>query len=98
MDYWARVRQRAKELGADGCTVVPEFYHHCCNEHDIHYRTHKTLDGEPITRAEADKRLRDCIIQSSMLHRFSPMAWWRWAAVRAFAFHAWNKNNLPPGS
>lgn len=94
--YWKRVKQRAKELGADGCSGVPDFYLHACLEHDIHYRTHHTLDGVLLTRAEADAIFRKRIQQMSKLKRFSPMSYWRWVGVRIFGRRAWNKKLTTP--
>lgn len=82
--YWARVWDKAGELGADGCTGVTGAFVECCLEHDIHYRTGQRLDGTPITRRDADARFRACMQSRSKLGFFSPMAWWRWAGVRIF--------------
>src|SRR5258705_13334522 len=87
--YWLHIRVRAAALKSDGCTGVPEFYHECCLEHDIHYKTGKTVYGDPITRAEADARLYACIASRSTWGHYSPLAWWRWAAVRAIGWHFW---------
>ncbi|HYE89541.1 MAG TPA: hypothetical protein VEA38_00920 [Terriglobales bacterium] len=95
-DYWARVRQRAAELGSDGCSVVADFYLDACLEHDIHYRTHRRLDGTPITKAEADALFRQRIQERSCLGRFSPMSWWRWAAVALFGGSAWGEATPVP--
>jgi hypothetical protein len=91
-DYWARVRRRAKELKSDGCSGVPDFHLDCCLEHDIAYRTGHTVDGEPLTRAEADARLRRCIQKDSSLGVLDPMSWWRWAGVRLFGASSWWKS------
>lgn len=91
-DYWTRVRQRAVELGGDGCSGVPDFYKDCCDEHDIHYRTHCDIDGNPITRAEADSRIRQCIQAKSFAGVLSPMALWRWLGLRLLGGRAWNNN------
>jgi hypothetical protein len=90
--YWLRVRARAGELKSDGCSgpALKGFYGDCCAEHDIHYRTHRTLDGDPITRAEADRRFRCCMQARSRLGRASPMAWWRWLAVRNGGGKPWD--------
>lgn len=62
MSYWQRVKEYARALNGDGCTSAPDLtYRRCCDEHDIHYRTGKTLDGRPITRAQADARLFKCM-------------------------------------
>lgn len=89
-DYWARVRQRAAELGSDGCSGVLDVYLDACLEHDIHYRTHRRLDGSPITRKEADALFRQRMQERSLFGAFSPMAWWRWLGVRAFGASAWS--------
>lgn len=82
--YWERVRDKAAELGTDGCTGATGAFRDCCLEHDIHYRLGTTLGGEPITRREADDRFRSCMMAHSALGFYSPMAWIRWAAVRCF--------------
>lgn len=88
-DHWERVRSIAAALGSDGCSGVPDFHLDACLEHDIHYRTGKTIYGTPLTRAQADARFRRCIQQRSIFGRFSPMAWWRWAGVRLFGGASW---------
>lgn len=80
-EYWTRIRARAKELGSDGCTKAKDWHVECCYEHDIHWRTGKTLDGDPITTAEANARFRECIQNRSRLGRFSHMSWVRWVGV-----------------
>lgn len=76
-------------VASDGCSGVPDFYLDCCIIHDWFYRTHRDLDGTPITRAEADRRLKKCIQSESMFGAFSPMAWWRYHAVKRFGKKAW---------
>lgn len=91
--YWKRVRERAADLGSDGCTGVSELYRDCCFEHDIAYRTGHTVLGRATTREEADRRFRQCIQSRSALGRFSPVSWVRWAGVRlfgGFTDHAWS--------
>lgn len=80
-DYWVRVRQRAAELGTDGCTAALDVHLDCCLEHDIAYFTGRDVDGNPVTKAEADAAFRRCLQSKSRWGRFSPMSWWRWAAV-----------------
>lgn len=80
--YWERVRFRAKELGSDGCTIVSEYCHDCCLEHDIAYRTGRDVDGQPVTRNHADAEFRRCIQSRSKLKKCSPVSWFRWAFVR----------------
>ena len=79
--YWERVRDKAAELGTDGCTGATGAFLDCCLEHDVHWRTGKTLDGKPITKQEANTRLRACIQSRSIFGFYSPLAWWRWAVV-----------------
>jgi hypothetical protein len=81
-EYWARVRRAAQLLGSDGCTGVTQIYRDCCYEHDIAYVTGRTVEGAPLTRAEADAMFRRCIQARSPLRSLSPMAWWRWVGVR----------------
>ena len=89
--YWLSIREKALALKSDGCTGVPDFYLDACLEHDVHYRTHHWLDGEPIFKSEADERLRRVIQARSFLGIFSPLSWWRWAAVKCFGGTAWEK-------
>lgn len=93
-EYWKSVRDRAAELKSDGCTGVVDFYKDCCLLHDIFYRTHRNLFGEPITKAEADKALRDCIRKKSRFGFWNPMATWRWLGVKFFARRAWEKGGI----
>lgn len=79
--YWERIRDRAAELGTDGCTGATGIHVECCLEHDIHWRTGRTLDGQPITPGQANKRFRSCMQSRSKLGWFSPLAWWRWGVV-----------------
>jgi hypothetical protein len=82
--YADEVKAAALALGSDGCSHVPELYQHCCYEHDIHCRTHRTLRGVPISSAEAAERFRHCIQVHSSFRWLSPLSWWRWAGVRTF--------------
>lgn len=90
--YWNWVRVRAAELESDGCTGVPDFYADCCLEHDLAYRTgldpRASFVGRsiPISRAAADRRLRECIQARSKFGRFSPLSWTRWAGLRLLNF------------
>lgn len=90
-DYRASVRHRAAELKADGCSgpALDAFYRDACLEHDIHYRTGRTLDGQPLTRAQADATFRRRMQAMSPVGVLSPMAWWRWVAVRLFGGSSW---------
>ena len=87
--YRAHVRSLAARLGSDGCTGVPDFFRDACLEHDIAYRTGKTVDGVPLTRARADAIFRRRIQTDSWFGRLSPMSWWRWAGVRFLGGSSW---------
>lgn len=95
LDYWQRVRARAHALGSDGCTKVPDFYVDCCYEHDVHVRTGLTLQGQALTKADADARFRQCIQQHSPLGRLSPLSWWRWAGVRLYGWLEARRTGTP---
>lgn len=69
-------------IQSDGCTDIPEFHHHCCVVHDLGYRFGIDPYGTKIDRRTADANFRKCMQKDSPLGRFSPMSWWRWAAVR----------------
>lgn len=79
--YWERVRERARELGSDGCSKVPDINLDCCYEHDIHWRTGMTLDGEPISVQDANNRFWRCNTERSVFGKGSPLAAWRWLGV-----------------
>lgn len=51
--YWVPLRARAKALGSDGCTGVPDWYLDCCLEHDVHWRTGQDIHGQAISGHEA---------------------------------------------
>mgnify|MGYP001565045051 CR=1 FL=1 len=87
--YVVIVNMRASMLKSDGCTGVPDFYRLGCLEHDVAYRSGKDPHRSPITRREADKRLRWYIQKESAFGVCSLMSWWRWIAVRLFAGKAW---------
>ena len=92
--YWEKVRQRARQLHSDGCSGVPDFpwAKTACQEHDIHYRTHGTLMGDPITKRHADWRFARRIMRAAPLGVFSPTAWLYYAGVVLFGGRAWNTN------
>lgn len=87
--YWTMVAIRAAQLKSDGCTGVVDFYKWTCLEHDIHYRTHKTLFGTPISFETANYMFRVRIQQASKLGKLSPMSWIRWLGVTWFGKQAW---------
>ena len=74
---------------SDGCTGVPEFYHWGCVLHDWCYRTHLDFVGNEITKEQSDELLHDYICSKSWFGRFSPMAHWRWTAVKHLAERPW---------
>lgn len=82
--YWERVRDKAAELGTDGCSGATGAFAECCMEHDIAYRTGLTVNGEAQTKEQADTRFLHCMQSRSVLGFYSPVAWWRYAAVRCF--------------
>ena len=65
----------------DGCTAVPDFDFgsDCCGEHDYHYQANDS------TRAEADKRLRECIQKKGYI----VLPWIYWLGVRIFGKQYW---------
>ena len=90
--YWEKVKQHARALKGDGCTSSPDlFYARCCDEHDIHYRTGRTLEGKFISRADADKRLFQCMKEAGktpVVGRFLvPCVYW--VGVRLFGKGSW---------
>lgn len=89
--YWVYVRKVASMLDSDGCSGVPDFYLESCLEHDIHYRTHHTLDGRSISRRQADMRIRRVVQSRSRFGVLSPLSWWRWAGLRILGGKAWRK-------
>lgn len=89
---WRELWQNITSFSSDGCSSVPDFtFHHCCLQHDYYYRTHEHRhDGTPISRAEADRRLRQCIARSRAgpwHYRFLP--WVYWLGVRVAGRRAW---------
>jgi hypothetical protein len=70
----------------DGCTAVPDFDFgkDCCGEHDYHYQ------AKEISRAEADKRLRQCIQKKGYIL----LPWIYWLGVRIFGYKAYYKKRV----
>ncbi len=74
--YWRRVRYVARTLlRSDGCTRAPDIWVDCCYEHDIAYHTGRTVEGAPLSKADADQRFWRCLTERSRLGRLSPAAW-----------------------
>lgn len=94
-DIDALIRSKAEELKSDGCTAVTQLLKICCLEHDIYYRTHRDLKGNPLTRGEADVKFRQCMQSRSRVGKGSPIAIVRWLGVKLFAKRAWRKNDEP---
>lgn len=90
-DYWTDIIALADLLKSDGCSHVVDIYKRGCLEHDVHYRTGKRLDGEPITRAQTDAQLRDFIRVHSPFGRYSLIAATRWLGVRIGGYWAWKR-------
>lgn len=61
----------------DYCTHAPDlnFGTTCCKQHDLDYE-----DSSPLSRAEADARLRKCISDKGYI----VLPWIYWIAVRIF--------------
>ena len=99
-EYRDLVRRCAMALGGDHCTGVPDFYSDGCDEHDVHARTHRTLEGEWLAKNEAARIFKERIQATSHFGRFSPMAQWRywalcwaddyWAHTVAELFNNWH--------
>ncbi len=91
MDQVKIVRDGFKKgVKYDGCTGVPDFDFgaDCCGEHDFHYQQ------SDITRAEADKRLRECILKKG----YPFLAWSYWIGVRlcGWQFYKAKQNEIFP--
>lgn len=77
-------------IDSDGCSgPALQFYRNGCVLHDFWYRTHVDFDGRSITRRTADANLREYIARHSVLDGMSPMAHWRYVALRLFGGRAW---------
>lgn len=85
---WAAVK-------GNGCSDVPDWNDHlrgCCNRHDCDYSTHTDETGEPITRAQADKRLRQCMGKEGRTwfgRRVLSITYW--LGVRVFGRKFWRR-------
>ncbi len=87
---WPEIRRQAAALNSDGCSgpTLP-IYVDCCLLHDIAYQTHCDEHGNPTTRLEQDVRFRECMQWFSPLGEASPVASWRYAAVRLLGWYYW---------
>ena len=79
--YRELIRRVAAALDTDHCTGVPDFYRDACDEHDVHARTHRTLDDDWLTKQQAATIFKSRIQVDSPLGRWSPMAQWRYWAL-----------------
>ncbi len=96
---WAGLKKGVKY---DGCTAVPDFDfgYDCCGEHDFHYQQ------QDVSRAEADRRLRNCILKKGVPGKILGIPYnsnWFLATtyflgVRFFGHFFWKKVNAqtPP--
>lgn len=82
--YHDELKALAESIGSDGCTKGTDIHLECCWEHDASYVLGVTPRGVPITKAQADRRFRDCNQAHSPLRWLSPLAWLRWTAVHLF--------------
>lgn len=88
-----RYQELAAALGGDGCSQVPDLYFRpCCDAHDVHYRTGRDADGNPITRREADSRFLKCMRESgkTFIGRHVVSLFY-WAGVRLFGGSDFNE-------
>lgn len=87
------LKEAWRKWKGDGCTDVPDWnnkVHTCCMRHDKDYAFGVNEKGEPITRAQADERLFQCmnkhaktIIGRQILSRVY------WLGVRAVGWKFW---------
>jgi hypothetical protein len=92
--YHDELQALAIAIGSDGCTHASDLAVECCWEHDWSYVTGMTPRGVAVTKAQADERFRDCLQAHSTCRWLSPLAWWRWLAVREFGRGIWARR--PP--
>jgi len=83
-EFWKRVEARAKALGSDGCTAVSEWNQRCCWLHDTMLITGMDMDGNAVSREEADYLFWECnrLRAKSRLSYLSPRSWVRYVGVR----------------
>ena len=106
--FWDWVDHEAAKIHSDGCSCVPDFYLKCCKIHDLGYwyakdpyhaynlyrqgEAHYWCKARPVVQKNVDAMLRACIQKGSWFGRYSPMAWWRYWALREFGRKAWNSH------
>jgi hypothetical protein len=83
LTYRQQLALLKRSCKSDGCTGVPDFDFgsDCCAEHDLNYQV-----GD-ISRAEADKLMRQCIQAKGYIL----LPWVYWAGVRLFAGPIWRR-------
>lgn len=90
--WYKNARAKWRAVRGDGCTSSPDlFYTACCNRHDKDYTTGTDEHGFKITRAQADKRLFDCMKRAGktpIVGRFIVPAFY-YVAVRLFGGSHW---------
>lgn len=90
-----RLPKNLTDNNNDGCTIVPDFnFTSCCVEHDFYYGNHHDYEGNPISRSEADKRLKECISKQKgpIGYKWAVTPWIYWLGVRAFGGLLWNSD------
>lgn len=91
-----------KGFSYDGCTAVPDFNfgYDCCGEHDTYYQS------QVVTRAEADRKLYECILNKGVPSKLGPIPYntnWMLASVyyvgvRVAGWFFWNKRKKGNGN
>ena len=83
-------------IKGDGCSGVPDFYRNGCVIHDWGYRTHRDFKGNYVSQNQVDNWIKKYIQSKSLFGKFSPMAAWRYLALKnIFGNKAWNNEPEP---
>jgi len=97
--YHDELKALAESIGSDGCSSPAlQVCVECCWEHDWSYVTGLTPRGVVTSKAEADRRFRDCLQAHSSFRWLSPFSWWRWLGVRHFGHGVWQRPVMAPRS
>ncbi len=74
--------------------ILDEYaYCRCCELHDIAYGKYGLrLVGDMVSRAEADRRFRECMV---LYGAWRPWAWACWLALRLFGWAWWQAPKQP---
>ncbi len=81
-------------IRGDGCTAAPDLtFANCCRQHDADYTLRHDQDGRPLTRAQADRRLRECMKREAAtpIGRWV-LSWAYWTGVRVAGWTRWGKH------